>query len=87
MQTRALSTTLNGLSRTERQLMGTEHPQTQRKRLTWNPGSEEVEKLPIFGVHDCSLYELHHRLAAVFKLGVAPQAEGPFQDNREGFTL
>lgn len=49
----------------------------RRWRKTWNPGSEKVEELPVFGVHDCSLYELHHRLAAVFKLGMAPQAEGP----------
>lgn len=49
--------------------------------LTWNPGSEEVQKLPVFGVHDGSLDELHHRLAAVFKLGMAPQAEGPCQQD------
>lgn len=50
--------------------------------LTWDPGSQEVKKLPVFGVHDRSLYELHHRLAAVLELGMAPQAEGPFQENR-----
>jgi len=62
-------------------------PQAQSGRLTWNPGPEEVKELPVFGVHDRSLYELHHRLAAVFKLGMAPQAEGPFQENKQGFTL
>lgn len=63
------------------------HPPEPEGRLTWNPGSEEVKKLPIFGVHDRSLYELHHGLAAVFKLGMAPQAEGPFQEKRKGFRL
>lgn len=50
--------------------------------LTWNPGAEEVQKLPVFGVHDGSFDELHHGLAAVFKLGMAPQAEGPCQQDR-----
>lgn len=71
----------------DRAANGHRTPPDSAQRLTWNPGSEEVEKLPVFGVHDRSLYELHHRLAAVFKLGVAPQAKGPFQENREGFML
>lgn len=27
---------------------------------SWNPGSQEIEKLPILGVHDGPLNELHH---------------------------
>lgn len=33
-------------------------------------------------MHDGSFDELHHGLAAVFKLGMAPQAEGPCQQDR-----
>lgn len=43
---------------------------------SWNPGSQEIEKLPVLGVHDGSLNELHHRLTAILKLGMTPEAEG-----------
>lgn len=46
-------------------------------RPTWDPGAQEVEELPVLGVHDGSLDELHHRVAPVLELGVAPQTEGP----------
>lgn len=48
----------------------------RRWRETWNPGSQEVKELPVFRVHDRSLYKLHHRLAAILKFGVTPQTEG-----------
>lgn len=47
-----------------------------RGRQPWNPGPQEIEELPVLGVHDGSLDELHHRLTAILKLGMAPQAEG-----------
>lgn len=42
------------------------------RRQSWDPGSQEIEKFPILGVHDGSLNELHHRLTAILKLGMAP---------------
>lgn len=39
---------------------------------SWDPGSQEIEKFPVLGVHDGSLNELHHRLTAILKLGMAP---------------
>lgn len=61
--------------------------QQNTPRLTRNPGAQEVKKFPVLGVHDGPLDELHHRLAPVLKLGVAPQAEGPFRENRNRFVL
>lgn len=51
----------------------------QQWKLTRDSGAQEVEELAILGVHDGSLNELHHRVAAVFKLGVTPQAKGPWR--------
>lgn len=51
----------------------------QQRKLTRDSGTQEVEELAVLGVHDGSLNELHHRVAAVFKLGVTPQAEGPWR--------
>lgn len=50
--------------------------------FTWDSGAEEVEEFAVLGVHDGSLDELHHGVAAVLKLGVTPQAERPWRDNR-----
>lgn len=47
--------------------------------FTWHPGAEEVEEFAILGVHYGSLDELHHRVAAVLKLRVTPQAERPWR--------
>lgn len=44
--------------------------------FTWDSGTQEVEKFSVLGVHDGSLDELHHGVAAVLELGVTPQAEG-----------
>jgi len=54
--------------------------------FTWDSGAEEVEEFAVLGVHDGSLDELHHRVAAVLKLGVAPQAERPWRQ-KECFSL
>lgn len=43
---------------------------------SWNPGPQEIEELPILGVHDGSLNELYHRLTTILKFGMTPQAEG-----------
>lgn len=45
--------------------------------FTWDSGPQEVEEFAVLGVHDGSLDEFHHRVAAVLKLGVTPQAERP----------
>lgn len=47
--------------------------------FTWHSGAQEVEEFAVLGVHDGSLDELHHRVAAVLKLRVAPQAERPWR--------
>lgn len=43
---------------------------------SWNSGSQEIEELPILGVHNGSFNELYHGLTAILKLGMTPQAEG-----------
>lgn len=47
--------------------------------FTWDSGAEKVEEFAVLGVHDGSLDELHHRVAAVLELGVTPQAERPWR--------
>ncbi len=47
--------------------------------FTWDSGAEEVEEFAVLGVHDGSLDELHHRMAAVLKLRMTPQAERPWR--------
>lgn len=47
--------------------------------FTWHSGAQEVEEFAVLGVHDGSLDELHHRVAAVLKLRVTPQAERPWR--------
>lgn len=42
---------------------------------SWNPGSQEIKKLSILGMHDGSLNEFYYRLTAVLKFGMTPQAE------------
>lgn len=48
--------------------------------FTWDSWAEEVEEFAVLGVHDGSLDELHHRVAAVLKLRVTPQAERPWRE-------
>lgn len=54
--------------------------------FTWHSGAQEVEEFAVLGVHDGSLDELHHRVAAVLKLRVTPQAERPWR-RREVFVF
>lgn len=42
---------------------------------TGDSGTQEVEELPVLGVHDSSFNELHHRVTAILKLRVTPEAE------------
>lgn len=39
---------------------------------SWDPGSQEIEKFSILGVHDGSLNEFYHRLTTILELGMAP---------------
>lgn len=45
--------------------------------VTGDPGAQEVQELPVLGVHDGSLDELHHGVTTILKLGVTPQTESP----------
>lgn len=55
--------------------------------FTWDSGAQEVEEFAVLGVHDGSLDELHHRVAAVLKLGVTPQAERPWRCREARFFI
>lgn len=42
---------------------------------TGDSGAQEVEELPVLGVHDGSFYELDNRVTSILKLWVTPQTK------------
>ena len=51
--------------------------------VTRDSGAQEVEELPVLGVHDGSFYELHHRVTTILKLRMTPQTEGSWRKHIE----
>lgn len=61
-------------------------PRPPTHTITWHSRSQEIKEFSIFGMHDSTFNKLHHRLATIFKLRMAPKTKGSWAKKNRSIT-